>query len=125
MNAPVQDNTYQGWKNYATFSIQLYIDNEQDQYEFWTKRTAFLMSPQGYDLHKNEFDAKLFNAEDVAKFTLDTQLKTYFNNKSPKYIKEPFNTLLQGTLDSVYWYEIAEELISTYKENQNANRGRG
>lgn len=122
MNAPTptEDNTYQGWKNYETFSIKLYIDNEREQHEFWTEQTAFLMSPQGYEAHKDRFDTKLFNAEDIAKFALDEQLKEYFEKKTPTYIKEPFSTLLQGALDSVYWYEIAEELINTYKENVNA-----
>lgn len=50
MSAPAQATDYQGWKNYETYTIKLYIDNEREQHEYWAKQTAFLMSEQGYEV---------------------------------------------------------------------------
>jgi hypothetical protein len=75
------DNTYQGWTNYETWAVALWIDNDEG-------------------LH-NEYYGSGITASD---------LKREFQEGVPDDIGGLWIDLIQGSLDSVNWEEIAEHL---------------
>ena len=92
------DNGYNGWSNYETWNVKLWIDNEQGDYEYWRERTQDLWESNDHD--------KADTAGDLSK-----ELESYFDENKPE-VSGTYADLLGAALSEVDWYEIAEEMIS-------------
>lgn len=84
-----EKKTYNGWTNYETWVVKLWLDNEQSSYNFWREETK---KSSVYDLSKT-----LQRLHEV-------DCETTFDTISFK------NDLLNGALSEVNWREIAEHL---------------
>lgn len=103
------DTTYQGWTNYETWAVKLFMDNDRPTYEFFRGVTK-----QAIEQAPNLKAVKdgIWTVEFGAKYSLGELVKIRHESTTPK-LKEPFAALLQGALDSVNWGEIAASLIET------------
>ncbi len=87
---------YQGWKNYETWAVALHIDNDQG----WTDMVL----------------------EDIANMTdqsdISAYLKQMIEDGSP--LDEPtlYTDLLNGAIEMVDWYELAEHYMTKIKETK-------
>lgn len=88
---------YQGWKNYETWCVKLWIDNEQSDYEYWREETRSLWTC-------NDGDA------DVTRYQLADALKTSFDDAAPE-LRGMWADLLSAALSEVDWGEIAQAMI--------------
>lgn len=109
----MSDKTYNGWTNYETWVVKLWLDNEEPTYRYWQEQAdaAFAaavdrVSPFTIDERaalalvdalKDEHEAAL---PDVTGFTAD---------------------LLNAAMSEVNWYEIAVSLIDEAKERLPAD----
>jgi hypothetical protein len=85
-----KENTYNGWTNYETWNIKLWLDND------------------GFSLEN------LTQSADP--FEVSKELESYFDDLNPLADKANcFADLLGSALKSVNWYEIAEALIEDAK----------
>ena len=86
----MSDNKYNGWTNYETWNVKLWMDNDEGEYDYWNER-----------------------AEDnrESAYNLSQELKEYYQEGMPE-VTGTYADLLQAALDSVNWYEIAKSLIS-------------
>lgn len=82
--------SYQGWKNYETWCVKLWIDNEEPSYRYWRERTQ----EAGRDGHTQ----------------LARELKSEFEDAAPQ-LDGMWADLLGAALSEVAWYEIAEAMI--------------
>lgn len=102
--------TYNGYTNYETWAVSLWIDNDQGLY-----RTIQDMAQECYDNAKaSEYHTKESNATQE----LENQLKDYIEEMNPLTDEASlFSDLLGAALQSVDWCEIAENWIEVIKEN--------
>jgi hypothetical protein len=87
---------YNGWTNWETWNVALWIDNDEYDYHYWQRiaRTAAIQ-PEGY--------------EDDAVPELAQQLEAYIQ-PTPDFDEN-------DSLDDVNWEEIAESILGDLDQN--------
>ena len=86
--------TYEGWSNYETWAVKLWMDNEEGTYRYWRREAR--------------------NATSADR--LADQLKDEHTDAAPE-VEGVFGDLLTAALSEVDWLEIAESLIA---DNEDA-----
>lgn len=91
---------YNGWTNYETWNLALWIDNEQGSYEYWRERAQ-----EVYQDTKEGDDRK-----HDATVSLADQLKAETEEAAPE-ITGFYADVLGAAISEVNWFEIAEHWI--------------
>ena len=103
--------SYNGWSNYETWVVKLWIDNEQGTYNYWCERTQEA-------LQETEACQTFTHAENAANY-LQTALKEDLYYEHPlSGDASMYSNLLQGALSDVNWREIAKSMIENELEHQ-------
>ena len=103
------ETRYNGWTNYETWTVGLWLDNEEASYRYWRKAAAKCKDEAG--------DCSLvWNGEgtinEVAASILAENLKREVNAASPLQHPSMYGDLLSGALAEVNWYQIADHWMS-------------
>ena len=85
---------YNGWKNYETWVVALWIDNDQSTYNYSRELAQEYRMPDG------------------AKYPLADALKSWVVNDLIPDVSGLAGDLLGAALDEVNWFEIAENYLS-------------
>jgi len=88
------NTTYNGWTNYETWAVKLWMDNDRGSYEYWQERAR---------------------ANTDGEYNLSQELKSEHEDAMPE-VPGVFADLLSAALSEVNWYEIAESLLEDAKE---------
>jgi hypothetical protein len=96
---------YNGWTNYETWCVNLWIDNEESAQEYWRERAADCLSNTDSDLD--------------AISALCNEMEYVATEECPE-IKGFHGDLLRAALSEVNWHEIARHYIEAVKEESNA-----
>ncbi|KKN83817.1 hypothetical protein LCGC14_0294700 [marine sediment metagenome] len=97
---------YEGWTNYETWAVKLWMDNEEPSYNYWKERTE--------EIAKDAKGDQYTTSERMAVHNLATALKDEHEEAVPDL--EGFaGDLLMTALGSVNWYEIAKSLLEDYE----------
>ena len=103
------DTRYNGWKNYETWNVKLWIDNEQGSQNYWDERAT--------EIYKESKKSEYLTKKEEARRTLSDELKDYFEENNPLSDQaSTYSDLLGSALDNVDWREIAENLLEEKKE---------
>lgn len=103
------DGKYNGWTNYETWAVKLWLDNEEPIYRFWQKNADRAWADSGDD---DNVERGLWTREQAAVYALAKILKEAHENDTPTAVNGTvYADLLQAALDSVNWDEIAASLI--------------
>ena len=94
--------TYNGWTNYETWAVKLWMDNDQVDYEYWREHTNAYMAD-----------------DSLRVYDLAAELKQTHEDLLPD-LNGFASDLLNASFSMVNWYEIAESLIQDYEE-EHAN----
>jgi|WetSurMetagenome_2_1015567.scaffolds.fasta_scaffold298739_2 hypothetical protein len=78
--------TYNGWTNYETWVVKLWMDND-GELSYWIKE-----------------------ADRMDLYELETAIKEQYQDAMPEIQNGPYSDLMQAALDSVNWREIAESI---------------
>jgi hypothetical protein len=89
-------NTYNGYKNYETWNVALWMDNDPGSQGYWMEQAE--------------------NAESIT--TLADMMKDEHEESMPE-VTGVYADLLQAALDSVDWYEIAENYWEEYHQTED------
>lgn len=101
----VLDRKYNGWTNYETWNVKLWMDNDEGSYHFWKEATLDALD-EGYDgMTRHE------SVKDAARARLADQLKEHHEEAAPDLGASCYADLLGAALSEVNWCEIAESLI--------------
>jgi hypothetical protein len=103
-NMSKDETGYQGWTNYETWAVKLWIDNDQTTQEFWLECARHW---------KNEpSTSDVWSQAESAKFNLADLLKDQFEEANPIKDASVYADLMNAALSEVNWVEIAENLLS-------------
>ena len=108
MDKEKNPSTYNGWTNYETWAVNLWLGNAEPSCHYWLEQAQS---------HKRDAPSRLevceggWTATEMARFRLAEQLKFEIADASP--LKEPslYSDLLNAALSEVDWAEIAESLL--------------
>lgn len=108
-----EDRTYNGWTNYETWAVALWIDNERGNYDYWREeaREHRKAAPTCSQVING-----IWTAEQAAKFNLADQLKEEIRDNAPDTEASMYTDLLRGALDEVNWNEIAGNWLSDLED---------
>ena len=96
---------YNGWKNYETLNVSLWLDNDQGTQSFVIKTAQQCYDDAKADRHSTR--------EEVARVHLADQLKDYVEEMNPLASDASmFSDLLGAALSEVDWYEMAEHYLA-------------
>lgn len=101
-----RDHRYNGWANYETWAVNLWITNDQFSTEHWEEIAV---------------DTLRVKSKDDATYRLSEMLKDEISEGSPLTEATLYFDLLNAALSTVDWYEIAEYFIdAAISEKDNA-----
>ena len=95
-----QETTYQGWTNYETWNVNLWLTNDQASLVAWQGRATAILAEYG---------------EPKAVFVIAKQLEEHYGDEAGYWLESAppscFSDLLLASLREVNWREIAEALL--------------
>jgi hypothetical protein len=108
-----QDKGYQGWSNYETWLLALWIDNEEGSYRRWRERAKELMEDEWAD-YTGAGVTKQEQREGAA-MRLSEELKESVEENNPLAEGDEgggfYADLLSAALSEVNWFEIAMHIL--------------
>lgn len=90
-------NAYNGWTNYETWVVKLWMGNDESSYRYW----------------QDEITRIVANDDDAAKHQLAQAIKAYHEDAMPE-ISGVYSDLLDSAISKVEWYEIASAMVDDY-----------
>jgi len=101
---------YNGWTNYETWLVKLWMDNDEGSSNYWQDRTV-----EEWDNAEDE--GASMTKGDYARIALADCLKEHHEEAIHEAIPENLHAsfimdLLNGALSEVDWREIAESLLT-------------
>lgn len=100
---PEEEKGYQGWTNYETWVVKLWMDSEENSYNYWQERARELVKEKG----------------EYITLTLADELKEgHEEAMEDAWMAEAgvYTDLLYSALGEVNWYEIAEFILEAVNE---------
>lgn len=102
---------YNGWKNYETWAVKLWMDNDEGEYRHWQAATDECRE-ECRGKYPNQYATK----EQNERMTLADTLKEYHEEQLPE-VGGFAGDLLGAAFGEVDWTEIAESLLADAREN--------
>src|SRR5690349_15289419 len=116
MTMTTENKTYNGWTNYETWNVKLWMDNDQGSYTYYTD-----LAPEVWDESEAE---KSFTRAELAALDLADRLKDEYEEGMVSLLERSKATasvwadLLGAALSEVNWYEIAEHYIDEVDKDE-------
>ncbi len=99
----MKSETYNGYTNYETWLVSLWIDNDQGLQELWALRAAELLKQ-----HDND--------QDAATADLADEIKADYEGGIPEELDGFWVDLVNAALSEVDWRDVAEGRVSEAAE---------
>ena len=106
------DTKYNGWTNYETWLVNLWMDNEQGSSEYWNE-----CAQEAYD---NADSDTSFTREERATLNLADTMKETHEEAQPE-VTGLWADMMNAALSEVNWYEIAEHYIEEVDKEEVTN----
>ena len=96
-NRTPKTEDYQGWKNYETWAVALWFDNDEGLYDMRLETQQQFLDDAGGD-------------KEEAGIQFADWIKDFVEENAPQ-LEGLYADLLQGAISDVYWYEIAKNWL--------------
>lgn len=99
---------YQGWRNYETWAVALWLDNERSSYDHWRESARRCQREAPTD--PRVLDG-IWTPNEAATFNLADQLREEIQEACPLTTPTMYANLLIAALSEVDCHEIAASLL--------------
>jgi len=89
---------YNGWSNYETWNVKLWMDNDEGSYNYWREQVREVWEDKDHD-------------KDDTITTLAKMLEQEHDDNMPE-LNGCYADLLGAAMSEVDWYEIAEAMVN-------------
>lgn len=106
-----ESKTYNGWTNYETWAVALWIGNEEGSYVYWEKEQAEECYKEAVE---DDSDADRQAWTDQATYELARRMKDQFTDEENCSVlgeATVYSDLLRAALSEVNWDEIARNYV--------------
>ena len=99
---------YNGWTNYETWCVALWLDNDETSYRYWS-----LVAEQTRDDAQRcqQVKEKVWTTEQATRFNLADAIKSEITERSPTQDASLYTDLIHAALSEVDWGEIAQAIL--------------
>jgi hypothetical protein len=103
------EKSYQGWTNYETWTVSLWLDNEEASYRYWREAAATCRHEVGDSTGVCD---GTWTVQEAAALMLADMLKREIGTASPLQQPGMYSDLLSAALSEVNWQEVAEHWLN-------------
>lgn len=103
------ERKYNGWTNYETWTVSLWLDNEEPSYRYWRGEAA-RQKREASD--STRVRKGYWTDVEAARISLAEQLKEAITDAAPLKESSLYSDLLLAALSEVNWLEIADHWMS-------------
>lgn len=109
-------NEYNGWTNYETWNVKLWMDNEEGSQSYY--------SGLAQDAYNDAEADDTFTRDERAALDLSATLKDEYENAMIDWLEESgkqssmWADLLGAALSEVNWHEIAEDMLEDVDKDE-------
>lgn len=109
MENEARETKYNGWTNYETWLVSLWLDNDQASYRYWREEADRCLK---HAPNLKQVRDGVWTVERAPVFMLADQLKKEVTEKSPLSESGMYADLLGAALSEVDWQEIVEHWLT-------------
>ena len=103
-----EKNTYNGWTNYETWALNLWLENEEGSYNYWRGEARRHRAEAS---ECEQVKAGTWTTEQAATFNLADALRDDLEAGSPTTEASVYSDLLNAALSEVNWHEVANAFL--------------
>lgn len=106
----MSDKNYNGWANYETWAVNLWLDNEAGTHDYWLRIASYIYR---HEAKEQKHFSKMEDAVVILAYKLknDHEEAKYEILENAKLNSSLWADLLGAALSVVNWHEIAEGLL--------------
>jgi len=101
------DNTYNGWANYETWAVDLWLSNDAGSYTYWQEQAMTSLEHA-----TGERDGAIYNLATMLADEMESGACLALGSEDDTLPATLFADLITAALGAVDWREIAEHLIT-------------
>jgi hypothetical protein len=100
---------YNGWTNYESWAVGLWIDNEEGMYNYWREaaQECYDEAGDGVSAYAKFTGREIFTREERAVLALEKRLKEEMEENQPDLGASLWSDLLNAAMSEVNWHEVA------------------
>lgn len=110
----MSDKRYNGWANYETWLLKLWMDNDQGSDQYYRE-----LAQEVYDA---AVATRSFTRDEQAQLDLADRIKEEYENAQSELagVTGFWSDLLSAAMSEVNWQEIAEHMIADVDKDETA-----